>query len=115
MKWLTVIWAIFVLALNLVPCSDAYNSCNVTVSSGHTAQKDEQATAHAHDTDHDDTCSPFCTCACCGMSFTDLCIKIPTTTPDRNNTYFQKKFVVRNIAFQSSFFGNIWQPPRISA
>lgn len=115
MKWMIVIWAIFVLALNLVPCSDAYNSCNVDLPAEHTAHHDDKAAAHEHSADHDDTCSPFCTCACCGISFTDLSFKVNSAIANDNLEYFERKFVVCDIAFRSSFFGNIWQPPRVSA
>ncbi len=115
MKWLITLLAVFVLALNWVPCSDAYNECGSTALLSHSTSDADQADPHQHSDDHDDSCSPFCTCACCGVSFTNLTFNVKPSIQEDLPEYFEKQFVARSISFQSSFFGNIWQPPKINA
>lgn len=115
MKWLIAFLAVFLMALNWVPCTDANNSCSTTVSTQHKDEKSGSTTSHEHGNDHDDTCSPFCTCACCGISFTNLSFNIKPSIGQTLPDFFEKQFVIRSVSFQSSFFGNIWQPPKMNA
>ena len=59
MRYLTIIWAMFILLLACIPCTD----------SGTTAAQDT-VTAATHDHEEpshaDDLCSPLCECKCCG-------------------------------------------------
>ena len=60
LKLFTIILSIYVTCLTLVPCSDFENT-----------HSDEELSIEAtHEHDHsgdcdDDTCTPFCMCACC--------------------------------------------------
>jgi hypothetical protein len=59
MKYLTVIWATFILALACIPCMDGDEI--FVQSLGTTVQAD--------DVHHDETqelCTPLCDCNCCG-------------------------------------------------
>lgn len=108
MKWILTIWAFYLLALSSLPCSDVSNECNDTNVSFTTAQ------AHEHSQDTDDQCSPFCYCNCCRVNvasfqFASLDFK-PVRTP-----FDVKKIVIREFNFVSNYFGNIWQPPKLSA
>lgn len=107
MKFFTVIFSIYILALSVLPCSDAYNDCNSNTALTENSQN------HDHNTDLNDICSPFCTCTCCSISanpkFTPFSIKIAKVV-----AVSLLKFPNREFSFASNFYGNIWQPPKIS-
>ncbi|WP_367916120.1 DUF6660 family protein [Leadbetterella sp. DM7] len=108
MRLFAYIFSIYILALSVVPCSDAYNDCQ-----NDTAYK-EYSQAHNHHTDHNDNCSPFCTCTCCSTSvnlkFTSHKFQITKLVVSSQITY-----PVRDFSFVSNYYGNIWQPPKIKA
>lgn len=107
MKWIVFIWAVYLLSLSVVPCSDAYNNCNPSSPpSAATAN-----TEHHHDNDTDDTCTPFCHCACCSISIVLVQKMIPLVA----NTSFLFQLPAKtpiNTAFLSRYDSRIWQPPR---
>ena len=108
MRLFAYIFSIYILALSVVPCSDASNDCksNTTVS--------ERIEAHNHNSDHNDFCSPFCTCTCCSttasLKFTPYKFRIPKPIATSKITY-----PVRDFSFVSNYCGKIWQPPKINA
>lgn len=108
MKFFAYIFSIYILALSVMPCSDASNDCRSKTEVA------ERADAHSHKSDHNDTCSPFCTCTCCGTTASTnlgvykLCIK---KTPVSSKITFPR----RDFVLVSNFYGNIWQPPEINA
>ena len=58
MRWSFILFAVYILGLALVPCSDAH------------AHGDEEVLhAHAHDDHegHETGCSPLCVCQCCHL------------------------------------------------
>lgn len=107
MKVFAFFMAIYILVLSAVPCSDVHNECNDKNSKTGLTQN------HDHQQDKDDNCSPFCICTCCSASvvFLDFAlfqIKIP------NEFSITEKLTIRNFSFVSNYFGNIWQPPKIT-
>ncbi|MFN7118219.1 MAG: DUF6660 family protein [Saprospiraceae bacterium] len=82
----------------LHPCADAL-LCTITESH---ADADKQA---------DDDCSPFCVCACCGISFIS---QIPVILVILNNTNFKSHFIYLPF-FGKNFNPSFWQPPRSAA
>jgi hypothetical protein len=67
-------------------------------------------TNHQHETEH---CIPLCACACCGHIF--------ATPLQFNKIVFvkiyevpQQYFSYKSISVPSDFYGNIWQPPKLS-
>lgn len=108
MRVFLIIWSVYLLGLSLAPCSDTLNGCEPV----------EESTPyenHNHSNDADDSCTPFCHCACCSISLTvynfnsltvnePLTIIIPHTEPFW--TYSES---------HSSYFGSIWQPPKINS
>ena len=91
-----------------MPCSDAYNDCE-----SDTTYK-EYSQAHNHSTDHNDNCSPFCTCTCCSttasLKFIPYKFRVPEPIATSKITY-----PIRDFSFVSNYSGNIWQPPKINA
>lgn len=106
MKCFLAIFSVYFLALSLMPCTDALgmnaqNTSNIEITK-----------AHNNETEHNDFCSPFCICNCCNtpisITFNALSIKANKTTTSK------LKIPIFNFFFVSNYFGNIWQPPKIS-
>ena len=107
MKFFTFIFAIYIMVLSVIPCSDVHNECSDT--------KANTELAHNHDNqqDQDDNCSPFCFCACCGTSVIvldslPLSLQVPVFFPTTT------KVALRSFFFVSNFYGDIWQPPKVN-
>jgi hypothetical protein len=62
MKYLTVIWAILILAMSCFPCMDSNEAYAQSPAS--TVQADE---LHHQDEQGEDHCAPMCDCNCCGI------------------------------------------------
>lgn len=107
MKIFTVIFSLYILCLSLMPCSDSFNDCVSNVDLTETTQP------HQHKSDHNDLCSPFCTCACCSISasvkFIPFTIKLAKVVTNSKINFPNQEFT-----FISNFYSNIWQPPKIS-
>lgn len=108
MKFFTIIFVFYILALSLMPCSDIHNDCVKTENQKQISQNEN----HNHKSDHNDFCSPFCTCSCCNTLM----------TLDFFNTTFKLKHIIiesdninaiQDYIFVSNFYLNIWQPPKI--
>ena len=59
MRLFAFILSIIILALSVVPCSDNDN-CNQP-----TTELSSDHSGHEH---QEDSCTPFCTCSCCGCA-----------------------------------------------
>jgi hypothetical protein len=102
------IWALFMALyigiLASVPCTDgAINHENTEEHHDHSSSEDT----------HQDLCSPFCACSCCGVTFilnmiahTDNLLLLSSTTFKGVEIAFTSKFL-------STTLGSIWQPPKI--
>lgn len=92
----------------MLPCGD-FVSDNKTMSIVETTHVEDH-----HDHDHGnetDACSPFCICACCGLSFNAEKPKIKIPTPIK---YTNKEFPLYDVKINSNEFLFIWKPPQIS-
>lgn len=105
-KFLTILFSVYILFLNCIPCSDQENCQKLSSEQTYTATTDHSD--HQHDTDF---CSPFCTCSCCGHTCKVSSFYLP----------LEPAFSTLNSevpAFQTSLihevFLPIWQPPKIS-
>lgn len=63
MKYLAVLLSMYLLALNLAPCTDV-------VTSDTDAKTEFSQAANDHQHQDSDLCSPFCICQCCHVSAT---------------------------------------------
>ncbi|WP_157447121.1 DUF6660 family protein [Cytophaga aurantiaca] len=107
MRIFIAIFSIYIIVLSMMPCTDAV-TCEKDI---HT--KEQTAThQHNHREDEADSCSPFCVCACCGVS--GVIFSSPklffirtkkATTPVLASTY--------NSEFISTYYYTFWQPPKI--
>lgn len=108
MRWSVIIWSVYLLGLSLVPCSDTFNRCEENVPVAQDVQD------HDHSGDTDDRCSPFCYCACCSISlniyhFNSFTVQEPFIS------FLEEKALWTYSDSRSSYFGSIWQPPKINA
>jgi hypothetical protein len=105
MKFLFFFLGCYLLALSCLPCGDS-NEQEIKEAITISETNEEQ-----HD-DCDETCTPFCACACCSVS--------PFFNP------IGKIQVVKTILQQPQYFhaketglsevlSSIWQPPKIAA
>lgn len=108
MKFFTLIFSFYLLALSVVPCSDSFNA-------GQNNQNEKTFSAsHSHSTDSTDFCSSLCICNCCSspviakFQATSITITKITILPQVN-------FPLRELSFVSTYTGNVWHPPQIIA
>ena len=113
MKAAISIFAFYLLALSLVPCSDGGMDIVEIVSSvfgiDHLSSSDHEQ--HSNDCG-DDTCSTFCICNCCSIALDileALPFRLKTPPPTPNTT---PSFVAHFIPNPSP--DAIWHPPRLS-
>lgn len=107
MKFFAIIFSIYLLALSVMPCGDAYTVCQDN------SAKTTLSQTHDRNLEGNDICSPFCTCTCCS---TILALKITNHTVEaaKHPVLSKEKFPGRGFFFVSNFYANIWQPPKIS-
>lgn len=98
MKYLTHIFAVITLALSTVPCTDGINETADTFQTEN------------HSDHSDDGCTPFCTCACCGIAipfevlvFEDEPLNVPVIFHTFNY----------ETLFTQGYTTSIWHPPSI--
>lgn len=99
------------MAVFIMPCADMFGK----EVFGPTNCVQEIAHQDGHNqSGHNDLCSPFCSCNCCGLISgvvlnLNLFHKIQERPIDlvRPTIYFRSVFIPR-------YFGEIWQPPKIN-
>jgi len=97
---------LYITTLTIVPCSDG-----IQHSSNH-FDKEVLNAEHEHsDSDHQDDCTPFCTCACCGSIVTP-----PTTKSIVGDKIETSTDYLFHYTFDYSFefSEGIWHPPSLS-
>ena len=91
------------MVMFVIPCADACENNSHEI-------KFSLQSAQDHHEEHNDTCSPFCTCSCCAQqitfnNFPTLSFASPQIV--LTFSFFKQLFI-------SSFLSAIWQPPKIS-
>lgn len=95
--------AVIFMALTFMPCADGCdNDSHQTELTVNAAQE--------HHEEHNDVCSPLCSCSCCS---TQITVTYFSSLTFITHEVFQT-FPVFKQPFISSFFYSIWQPPKIS-
>jgi len=104
-KYLAIILSLVFTLLSAKPCVDG-NFQNST-------QQTEIAASHGDHSHTADQCSPFCSCACCGIQIIHhvpqefIEVNGAAITPAEPISHYKTRFV-------SDYFGSIWQPPQLS-
>jgi hypothetical protein len=101
-KTIQILLSLYFLLLAGIPCVDA-----------ETAHSNRTTTEHSGD-EHQDLCPPFCTCNCCGTFALSQFQLISCELWNPHGVAIGKMPEYQPV-FVSAFFGNIWQPPKISA
>jgi hypothetical protein len=102
--WL--IWAFYCLLLNFLPCGE--NECG----NYDTHARQETGAARHDDAQHqDDSCSPFCACTCCQLTFTQTLFDAGVDAPLNLPALRRYAQPVSN-GYRSWALNTIWQPPR---
>ncbi len=93
MKYLAYILSLFILLSSLQPCQDIGDSfsSDTSISLINYDQQD-------HSTEHQDSCSPFCSCSCCGITSTHIGL----------NTVYQKEELPELQITHQSFYKNLY-------
>jgi hypothetical protein len=107
-KFLNILFAFYLFLSPFFPCGEAVD-CNENTLT------ELKGLLAGVENDHQDeeSCNPFCSCACCGQVFTTG-DKLAKTGPSQNVNNQVQNHLYANISLPSDFFGNIWQPPRNS-
>lgn len=105
MKFWAVILSLYFSVLAVKPCVDDQPEI---------ARAHAEMTADSGEHEHaSDMCSPFCSCACCGVQMLrqDFAFSFTIKTPV---AFFQKPSSTYQSRLQSDYCGSIWQPPQIA-
>lgn len=107
MKYFWIIFSIFIMYLSISPCCDSGDCKNVSESHQTFNSQNEN-----HEQHHQDACSPFCICSCCGNHL----VNINFVSRQAIHIVFvelkERKITPYTFQFTSDFEANIWQPPK---
>ncbi len=95
MKWFCHIFSLYLLTLSCLPCSDGGHD-HVRQAAG-TPAHFTSANSFPEHTQCDDTCSPFCGCHCCSVTFT---IRLLPAFEFQKITLLGKKRIFPNLSFR---------------
>ena len=106
MKFINLLFSIYIIALSCMPCADAEN-----IVGNKTACIQNETNSPSDK--HNDACSPFCNCNCCNCNgfykATDYASVITPVKIEQESS----KIEYTSTLF-SNFHNSIWQPPQIS-
>lgn len=98
----------FMFCLAFMPCADSPGMCKKEV---HLIGTDD---GHAHNSNEEDNCPPFCSCNCCGVSIALYFHPFKAKDPHAVVEISQEILSIYP-SYIPAFYGNIWQPPKINA
>ncbi|CAM3287985.1 hypothetical protein FLLO111716_01120 [Flavobacterium longum] len=105
MKLFVIILSFYFTALSALPCADGDN---ITATA-----KKEITNQEKHADDHQDLCSPFCVCACCGTYMLNYAPTLPFVAKPKSQVVTQAASLYKS-TLVSSYQHSIWQPPQLS-
>lgn len=108
MRYFTIFFALYILVLASMPCSDLHNECNSTKNTQSGLVQNDN---HNHKSDHNDFCSPFCICSCCHSIISLISTNTSLNIIAINSIERNIKESIQNFMLISRFLGSIWQPP----
>lgn len=101
MKFIALIFYMYLLLLPLVPCADK--------NKGEENVKHEMVAGNENHQNKDESCPPFCYCSCCPVSVFTEAGNIYTLIEEKNTSSKQ----IYSLSFCSFDFHSIWQPPKL--
>ncbi|MDO6739122.1 DUF6660 family protein [Wenyingzhuangia sp. 2_MG-2023] len=106
MRFSTFILSILILAMAIMPCEDAVDTLWEQESITH--YKDS---SHNHLPQHEDECTPFCICQCCGTS---ISLPILIAFEETNAAdWFSDSFHYSSL-YSFDYQNGVWHPPILS-
>lgn len=110
MKYFCYIFSLYFLALSVMPCSDIHDMNSSAGTELASISADEHSNC-PHE--KQDFCSPFCDCACCGMTINfQVAFHFTTKFPS-----IPLPIVSENFSYQSpnslQYLQAVFQPPQI--
>ncbi len=117
MRLVTFILALYIFGLNAVPCTDNISSEAIVENSHGHSHAEEVASScdshthnhHEHDGECQDTCSPFCSCDCCGVTV----VLFDNTLPFQEIAQYFSPDNTPYVQTQSfEFASRVFQPPK---
>ena len=101
MKYVTILFSLYLITLALLPCSDvpelkpSYSFQNNYSNSDHCIEEG---------------CAPFCSCSCCAVGkYIDLQATLKLSSP-----IIQVTYVIRSNTATKQQPVDVWQPPKIA-
>ena len=105
MKYFAFILVFFIGFLLTTPCGDRISANpieqNTTENTKHQGEKEK----------HSDSCSPFCTCSCCGVQ--TIAAEYHTFSTKEIYISISKQIISYNPSVDLGAIKGIWQPPKI--
>lgn len=106
MKIIRFLISFYIAALSVLPCND------IMAHNDHEKMDSEVIEqTHTEDTSHEDVCTPFCTCSCCGAVL---------SLPSKIEYVLTKPIALSNYIFPYqlnytfNFIKGVWHPPAYS-
>ncbi|RLD20781.1 MAG: hypothetical protein DRI69_05580, partial [Bacteroidetes bacterium] len=109
-KSLTVILAMYIMGISVLPCSELIQDCLFDIGQQELTEFDSQFPDN-HNGDAHDHCSPFCVCDCCGAHV--ITMDIPITFTVAQSTPCSIPSISKTLVSDPEP-GDIWQPPKHS-
>ena len=102
MKYLYVIFAIFILTVSVIPCVDAHTENN--------AELEFSQEHNSNNENHNEDCSPFCTCDCCSISVINSSVRIFDKEQKSENSIV---FFHYSFDYSFEYYFSVWNPPKV--
>lgn len=110
MKFASIILSFILLVLSCLPCADADKQFVYDANAKILAEKHADHSKELHN----DLCSPFCVCNCCGVQVLNFTPSLSFNIREDFTALVEKPEIVYKSHFASTFSGSIWQPPQIA-
>lgn len=107
MKLISVLMAIYIMVLSIVPCTDGISQIDLYPTIEISVEEDH----HDHTHDAEDSCTPCCVCSCCGtVMMVPSISSISRYRVDLAPTYqFPYTF-----DYSFDYKNGVWHPPTFS-
>ena len=103
MKLFHILLSVYILALSSLSCTDAdISHAGKNVS--------EISIAQPSDSHEDESCSPFCICACCGS----VAVHFSEKAPVKHQGFNFNKYFLSQESDVIDISSPVWQPPKIA-
>ena len=110
MRFLSLILSAYMLVLSLAPCTDGVQHDHIQSACDSEILVDSNSHSD-HNHDHQDTCPPFCVCACCGSI---VIIPSQIVYKELANQICSSSIYGYLSNYSFEFQSSVWHPPILS-